>query len=78
MAVYKIFYDVHDVKDHSFKLLTNSLVFDDWEDTKWLFEELRTDRSVLDLIGKKRTVAAKTIKIKNRVSLMSYLVTQFG
>jgi hypothetical protein len=61
MAVYKIFYDVHDVEDHSFKLLTNSLVFDDWEDTKWLFEELRTDRSVLDLIGKKRTVAAKDV-----------------
>jgi hypothetical protein len=37
-------------------------VFDDWEDTKWLFEELRTDRSVLDLIGKKRTVAAKTLR----------------
>jgi hypothetical protein len=59
--VYDIFYDVNDVAEHSLQQLYNSLWFDDWVDTEWLFDELRKNRSILDLIGNKGMCAAKTV-----------------
>jgi hypothetical protein len=62
--VYDIFYDVNDVAEHSLQQLCNSLWFDDWVDTEWLFNKLRKNRSILDLIGNKGMCAAKTVRNK--------------
>jgi hypothetical protein len=59
--VHDIFYDVNDVAEHSLQQLYNSLWFDDWVDTEWLFDKLRKNRSILDLIGNKGMCAAKTV-----------------
>jgi hypothetical protein len=62
--VYDIFYDVNDVAEHSLEQLNKSLWYDDWVDIEWLFDELRRNRSILDLIGNKGMCAAKTVRKK--------------
>jgi hypothetical protein len=62
--VYNIFYDINDVAEHSLEQLNNSLWLDDWENTEWLFDELRKNRSILDLTGNKGMCAAKTVRNK--------------
>jgi hypothetical protein len=63
--VYNIFYDVNDVAEHSVNQMWNSLWTDDWKDTEWLFDDVRTIRSILDLIGiKGETCAVKTVRNK--------------
>jgi hypothetical protein len=59
------FNDINDVAEHSLQQLCNSLWFDDWVDTEWLFDKLRKNRSILDLIvGNKGMCAAKTVRNK--------------
>jgi hypothetical protein len=66
--LYSICYDVNDILQHSLEQLNESLWYDEWVDIEWLFDELRTNRSILDLIGiKGQTCMAKTVckKLQN-------------
>jgi hypothetical protein len=62
--LYDLSYDVNDVAEHSLEQLNKSLWDDDWVDSEWLFDELRKNRSILDLIGNKGMCAAKTVRNK--------------